>query len=47
MIFGCQSSNIHKSEDIHTDIQAGISMQAHAATAVSYTHLTLPTNREV
>jgi len=34
MVFGCQSSIIHNSEDIHTDIQAGISMQGHVATDI-------------
>ena len=34
MVFGCQSSIIHKIEDIHTDIQAGISMQGYAATDI-------------
>jgi len=27
MIFGCQPSTIHTNVDMHTDIQAGISMQ--------------------
>jgi len=31
MIFGCQSSIIHTSVDIHVDILAGISMQGHSA----------------
>ena len=31
MIFGCRSSIIHRSVDIHIDIQAGISMQIHPA----------------
>jgi len=31
MIFGCQSSPIHKSVDIHVDIQARISMQGHSS----------------
>jgi len=31
MIFGCQSSIIHTSVDIHIDIQAPISMQGHSA----------------
>ena len=31
MIFGCQSSIIHTSVDIHIDIQARISMQGHFA----------------
>ena len=31
MIFGCQSSIIHISVDIHIDIQARISMQEHSA----------------
>ena len=31
MIFGCQSSIIHISVDIHIDIQARISMQGHSA----------------
>jgi len=31
MIFGCQSSIIHTSVDIHIDIQARISMQGHSA----------------
>jgi len=31
MIFRCQSSIIHTSVDIHTGIQARISMQGHSA----------------
>jgi len=31
MIFGCQSSIIHSSVDIHIDIQARISMQGQSA----------------
>jgi len=31
MVFGCQSSFIHTSVDIHIDIQAGVSMQGHYA----------------
>jgi len=31
MIFGCQSSIIHKSVDIHVDIQARISLRGHSA----------------
>jgi len=31
MIFGCQSSVIHTSVDIHMDIQARISLQGHSA----------------
>jgi len=31
MTFGCQSSIIHTSVDIHIDIQAWISMQGHSA----------------
>jgi len=31
MIFGCQSSIIHTSVDIHIDIQAGMFMQGHSA----------------
>ena len=30
MIFGCQSSIIHKNVDIHIDIQARISLQVHS-----------------
>jgi len=31
MIFGCQSSIIHTSVDVHIDIQVRISMQGHSA----------------
>ena len=31
MIFGCQSSILHKCVDIHVDIRAGISMQGYSA----------------
>jgi len=31
MIFGCQSSIIQTSVDIHIDIKAGISIQGHSA----------------
>jgi len=31
MIFGCQSSIIHTSENIYIDIQAGISIQGQSA----------------
>jgi len=34
MIFGCQSSIIHTSVDIHIDIQAWISKQGHFATDI-------------
>jgi len=29
-VFGCESSNIHISVDIHIDIQARVSMQGHS-----------------
>jgi len=35
MIFGCQSSIIPTSVDIHIDIQAGISMQGYSAMDIS------------
>jgi len=34
VIFGCQSSIIHTSVDIHTDILAGISMQGYSALGI-------------
>jgi len=34
MMFGCQSSFIHTSGDIHIDIQAGISKQEHSALGI-------------
>ena len=37
MIFGCQSSILHTSVDIHSDIQAGISMQGNSTMDVRQT----------